>query len=141
MGLALLSFALLAVSARQLLDTMGAAVKTWAFADDGLMMVSKSKAYSFAQAPEGERLFWTKSENTSAMELDVEAGKTYYLKVAIKMGLGKARARIEQIDEATAQKYFKKCSYVEPSDEGLARAAEIATNRMDRAVKKAGRQQ
>ena len=117
--------------------TMGAAIKTWAFADDDLMMVSKPKAYSFAQVPAGKRLFCTKSENTSAIELDVEAGKTYYLQVKIKMGLGKARSKLLQIDAAEAQKYFQKCSYVEPSEEGLARAVEIVANRKHRAVNKA----
>ena len=116
--------------------TMGAAIKTWAFVDDDLIMVSKPKAYSFAQVPAGKRLFWTKSENTSAMELDVEAGKTYYLKVKMKMGIGKARAKLLQVDEAEAQKYFQKCSYVEPSDKGLARSAEIVANRKSRAVNK-----
>ena len=102
------------------------------------MMVSKPKAYSFAQVPAGKRLFWTKSENTSALELDVEAGKTYYLQVKIKMGLAKARAQILQIDATKAEKFFAKCSYVEPSEEGLARAAEIVANRKHRAVNKAG---
>jgi len=116
---------------------MGAAIKTWAFADADLMMVSKPKAYSFAQVPAGTRLFWTKSENTSAFELDVEAGETYYLQVKIKMGIGKARAKLLQIDEAEAQKYFQKCSYVEPTEEGLARAVEIVANRKHRAENKA----
>ena len=119
--------------------TIGAAIKTWAFADDTLMMVSKPRAYSFAQVPAGKRLFWTKSENTSAFELEVEAGETYYLKVKIKMGLAKARARILQIDEKEAQGYFEKCSYVEPTEEGLTRAVEIVANRKDRAVSKAAK--
>jgi len=117
--------------------TMGAAIKTWAFAGDELLMVSKPKAYSFGQVPAGKVLFWTKSENTSALELEVENGKTYYFKVKIKMGLGKARAKLLQIDEAEAENYFKKCSYVEPSEEGLARAVEIVANRKHRAVNKA----
>ena len=119
--------------------TMGGAIKTWAFSGDDLMMVSKPKAYSFAQVPAGKRLFWTKSENTSAFELEVEAGKTYYLKVAMKMGFNKARAKILQIDETEAEKYFQKCSYVEPTEEGLARAVEIAANRQGRAVNKAAK--
>lgn len=116
--------------------TVGAAIKTWAFVDDDLMMVSKPKAYSFAQVPAGKHLFWTKSENTSAMELDVEAGETYYLQVKIKMGFNKARAKLLQIDEAEAQKFFDKCSFVEPTEEGLARATEIVANRKHRAEKK-----
>ena len=117
--------------------TVGAAIKTWAFADDQLLMVSKPKAYSFAQVPAGKRLFWTKSENTSALELDIEAGKTYYLKVKIKAGVMKARAKILEVTEDEAQKFFDKCSYVTPSEEGLARATEIVANRKVRAETKA----
>ncbi|MCP4202152.1 MAG: DUF2846 domain-containing protein [bacterium] len=121
--------------------TVGAAIKTWAFSDDSLLMVSKPRAYSFANVPAGKRLFWTKSENTSAVEVEVEAGQTYYLKVAIKPGFNKARAKILQIDEGAAEKYFQKCSYVEPTEEGLARAVEIVANRKDRAVNKAAKQE
>jgi hypothetical protein len=118
--------------------TVGAAIKTWAFIDDELMMVSKPRAYSFAQVPAGKHLFWTKSENTSALELDVEAGKTYYLKVKIKMGINKARAKLVELEsEEEIQKAFSKCSYVKPTTEGYARAQEIVANRMDRAVNKA----
>lgn len=117
--------------------TMGAAVKTWAFAGEDLMMVSKAKAYSFAQVPAGKTLLWTKSENTSALELDLEAGETYYLKVKIKMGINKARAKLMQVDAAEAAKYFAKCGYVEPTADGLARAAEIVANRLERAETKA----
>ena len=115
--------------------------ETWAFADDQLMMVSKPRAYSFAQVPAGKQLFWTKSENTSAIELEIEAGETYYLKVKIKMGLAKARAKILHIDEVEAQDYFQKCSYVEPTETGLDHAAEIVANRMGRAMNQAAKQE
>ena len=117
---------------------VGAAIKTWAFVDDDLMMVSKPKAYSFAQVPAGKHLFWTKSENTSALELDVEAGKTYYLKVKIKMGINKARAKLVELEtEEDVLKAFSKCSYVKPTAAGYERAKEIVANRKDRALNKA----
>ena len=117
--------------------TVGAAIKTWAFVDDDLMMVSKARGYSFVQVPAGKHLFWTKSENTSALELDVEAGKTYYLKIKIKMGINKARAKLIEATQEESLKYFSKCSYVEPTPAGLERAQEIVANRKGRAEKKA----
>ena len=51
--------------------TVGAAIKTWAFADEQLLMVSKPRAYSFALVPEGKHIFWGKAENTSGLELDI----------------------------------------------------------------------
>lgn len=116
---------------------VGAAIKTWAFADDQLIGVSKGKAYSFALVPAGKHIFWSKAENTSALEMEVEAGETYYFKQMIKMGINKARVKMVQIDEKEAKKHFEKCGYVEPTEEGRQRGAEIAANRMDRAINKA----
>jgi len=115
----------------------GAAIKTWSFADDRFLGVTRAKGYSFGLVPEGRRVIWSKAENTSAIELEVEGGRTYYFKTAIRPGLSKARVKLVQISEAEAKKYLKKCSYCEPTDAGRARAAEIAANRLNKAVKKA----
>ncbi len=114
--------------------TVGAAIRTWAFADDEFIGVSKSRAYFFALITEGKHVFWAKAENTSGVELEVKAGETYYFKKAIKMGLGKARVKMVQIDEVEAEKFFDKCGYVVPTEEGRQRAAEIAAKRQDRAI-------
>ena len=52
----------------------------------------------------------------------------------VQMGVGKARVKMVQIDAAAAEKFFDKCGYVEPTEEGRQRAAEIAANRQDRAI-------
>jgi hypothetical protein len=114
----------------------GGMIKTWAFVDDQLIGVSKAKAYSFALVPEGTHIFWSKAENTSAIEMEVKAGETYYFKQSIRPGLNKARVKLVQINEAEVGKYFKKCRYVEPTDEGIRRGGEIAANRLERAKKK-----
>ena len=116
---------------------VGAAIKTWAFADDQFIGVSKSKGYYYALVSAGKHTFWSKAENTSGVEVEVHAGETYYFKTAIRPGLGKARVKMTQIDEAEAKKYLGKCSYCEPTEEGRQRAAEIAANRMERAEKSA----
>ena len=118
----------------------GGAIKTWAFVDDQLIGVSKAKAYSFALVPEGTHIFWSKAENTSAIEMEVKAGETYYLKQSIRMGLNKARVKLVQVDETEVEKYFKKCKFVEPTAEGVRRGGEIAANRLDRAKKKVAKQ-
>ncbi len=99
--------------------SMGAAIKTWTFADDQLIGVSRAKGYYFEQVPAGKHVIWSKAENTSAMELELEAGETYYFKTAIRLGLGKARVALVQIDPIQAEKFFKKCSYCEPTGEGI----------------------
>lgn len=118
---------------------IGAAIKTWAFADDQFLGVSRANAYYFAQVPPGKHVFWAKAENTSGLEVEVEAGKTYYFKTALRVGLAKARVKMVQLDAATAETLFDQCGYVVPTDEGRQRAVEIASNRQDRAERSAER--
>lgn len=113
----------------------GAAIKTWAFADDQFLGVSRARGYYFALVPEGKHVFWAKAENTSGLEVEVKAGETYYFQTAIRMGFNKARVKMIQIDDqAEVEKFFDKCGYVVPTEEGKQRAAEIAANRQDRAI-------
>ena len=112
---------------------VGGAIKTWTFADDQFIGVSKSKGYFFAQVPAGKHLMWSKAENTSGIEVELEGGQSYYFKNTIKMGFNKARVKLIQITEQDSEAFFAKCAYCEPTDEGRQRAAEIATNRMDNA--------
>ena len=113
--------------------SVGAGVKTWTFADDQFLGVSRAKGFYYGLVPAGAHVVWAKAENTSGLEVDLQPDQTYYFKTAIKMGWGKARVKLIQIDEAEAQKYLKKCSYTEPTESGRLRAAEIAANRLDRA--------
>jgi hypothetical protein len=115
---------------------VGAAIKTWMFSDEQLIGVSKAKAYSFALVPEGKHIFWSKAENTSALEIEVKAGETYYFQQKILMGFNKARVKLVPIDESKVGKFFKKCRYVEPTAAGLHRGEEIVANRLDRAKAK-----
>ena len=119
---------------------VGAAIKTWAFADDQVIGVSKPKGYYFAQVEPGKRIIWAKAENTSAVEIELQAGETYYFQTKIKIGINKARVSIEQITPEQAEPLFAKCSFCELSEEGRTRGAEIAANRMDRAVNKVEKQ-
>jgi hypothetical protein len=90
---------------------MGTAIKMWAFVDDRFMGVTKGKNYTYALAAPGERLFWAKAENVSALKLTVEAGKTYFLKQKVNMGGFKARVKLLVVDESETPQIFKKCKY------------------------------
>ena len=113
--------------------SIGAAIKTWTFADDQLIGLSRAKGFYFAYVPPGKYTVWSKAENTSGLDRELAAGEKYFFKTAIRMGFGKARVKLAQIDEAEAQKYFGKCSFTEPTEAGRQRATEIAANRLERA--------
>ena len=54
--------------------------------------------FSFTLDP-GEHLFCSLAENHSVLKLDVAAGKTYYLQQHVRMGVMKARNKLELMNE------------------------------------------
>jgi len=120
-------------------SSVGLAIKFWAFADDDFLGVSRGKSYFFAEVPPGRHTFWSKAENVSALDLEVKAGRTYFLKQGVRIGLGKARVKLVQIDEAEGRKLINKLPFASPTDEGRARGAEIAAKRYERVAEKQAR--
>ena len=116
---------------------IGKAVKSWAFVDQEPLGANKGKHYTFGLVEPGEHLFWAKAENTSALEFDIEAGKTYYLKHKIKMGGMKARVKLMQIDESEGKAAIEKCKYTQLTPAGEERAREIIEEKYEVALKKA----
>ena len=117
---------------------VGKAVKSWAFVDQKPMGANKGKHYTFGLVDTGRHLFWAKAENISALEIDIEAGKTYYLKQKIKVGAMKARVKIMEIDEADGKAAIEKCKYTQLTPAGEQRAREIIEEKYEVALKKVG---
>ncbi len=116
----------------------GKTVKFWAFVDDRPMGVTKGKTYVVALVPAGSHLFWSRAENVSAIRVEVEAGRRYYLKQAARMGGMKARVKMQLVDDAEGIELVKKCKLAEMTDEGRERAAEIVAEKLQVAEEKAG---
>lgn len=116
----------------------GKVIKSWAFVDQEPIGVNKGKHYTFASVEPGKHVFWARAENTSALELDIEAGKTYYLKQKVKTGALKARIKLIQIDETEGQVAVEKCKYTQLTEAGRARALEIVEGKYETALKKSG---
>lgn len=55
----------------------------------------------------GERTFFSQVLSSDAVTLNIEAGKTYYVKAAVKAGLYAGRPKLTQVDEKTAKKEMK----------------------------------
>jgi uncharacterized protein DUF2846 len=108
--------------------SMGFAIKSWFLCDDQALGVNRGSSYFFAHIDPGKHLFWSKSENVDALELEVEAGKTYYLQQHVKIGGLKARTKLEALDEATGTERLAKCSkHGVLTESGKTRGAEIAS--------------
>ncbi len=117
---------------------VGKAIKFWAFCDDTPLGVTKGKTYTFGHVPAGKHVFWAKAENVSALEMGVEAGKTYYLQQKARMGGMKARVKLIQLSEEEGQAALAKCGkYTSLTAEGEARGLELAGEYLARAREKA----
>lgn len=67
-----------------------------------------AKKYIEVKHASGTVHLFTKSENKSELELEVEAGKTYYVLIEVKMGALSARVRLIPIEEEEGIKYISK---------------------------------
>ncbi len=107
--------------------TMGFAIKSFFLIDDEIMGINKGKSYFFTHVEPGVHVFWSKSENVDAMEFEVEAGQTYYIKQKVKMGGFRARTKLELLDETDGQAALAKCKkHSIMTEEGRLKGMEIA---------------
>ena len=90
--------------------TMGGhKVQTKLAMDGQFKGVNRGNNYFFFTAEPGLHNFCSQSENKSALSLQVEAGKTYYLQQKIKMGFMKARNKLVALSEAEGKEALAKC--------------------------------
>jgi len=106
---------------------VGFAIKSFFFCDDEPLGINKGQSYFFAHVPPGKHVFWSKSENVDALELAVEAGKTYYIQQHVQMGGFRARTKLEVLDEAKGKTVLDKCEKrAVMTARGVEKAKEIA---------------
>lgn len=70
---------------------------------------TKANNYIYAMLDPGPHTLISHSENTFKLDITLEAGKTYYIKQQVKMGIAIAETGLVIIDEQEGQKYLKKC--------------------------------
>lgn len=117
---------------------IGRSIRIWAFADENVLGVTKSNTYLHAYLDPGTYVFWSKAENVSAVEFSVEAGKTYYFKQKVKIGMMKARVKAQFLTDAEGLKELDKCEkFSTLTDAGKTRGAEIAAEKFAVAKEKA----
>ena len=117
---------------------LGMAIRMWAFADDTVLGLTKGDTYAHAYLEPGTYTFWARAENVSAVVHTVEAGTTYFLKQAVRMGGLKARVEIGFLSDEEGEKVLDKCNQFSTlTDSGRARAAEIAAEKLETAKEKA----
>jgi hypothetical protein len=89
--------------------TLAGAVQTKAAIDGKWIGANLGNNYFFVQLPPGEHFLCSKAENNSILTLDLEAGKTYYVRQEISLGTTKARNFAVLMDDEKGAKEMAKC--------------------------------
>ena len=114
----------------------GYAVKSFFFCDEDLFGINKGRSYFFAQVDPGKHIFWSKSENVDALEVEVEAGETYYFQQLVKMGAMKARTKLVLLTQTEGNELLGKCeNHGTLTAEGEERGVELANSHFKNAEK------
>lgn len=90
--------------------SVGAAIKSFFFVDDTIVGINRGSSYFFVDVPPGRHVLWSKSENVDAVEMVLEAGKTYYVQQQVQMGGFKARTKLEVLSDEDGRVKLEKCS-------------------------------
>lgn len=88
---------------------VGAAIPMGVRDGDILIGSTGSKGYLCWEREPGITKIASKSENTSTVELNAQAGSIYYLIQHVQMGLLIARNKLVLVDEAKGQEALQKC--------------------------------
>jgi hypothetical protein len=88
---------------------LAGAVQAKAAIDGKWIGANLGNNYFFVQLASGEHHICSKAENNSILTIDVEAGKTYYVRQEISIGTTKARNFAVLMDDEKGKKEMDKC--------------------------------
>ena len=92
---------------------MGFAIGIPVSCDGNWVGTTRGKNFIYTVVDPGKHIISGKAENLSEVEVNVEAGKTYYVLQNIKMGMVMARNKLELTDEQTGKTKLEKCKLAE----------------------------
>ena len=91
-------------------SSFGSAIKFGIYRDEKLIGKLGPKSYlAWTVKPDGKELtIMSKSENKDMLTINPQAGKTYYIKQKVKMGIAIARTGLEFIEENEGKEILRK---------------------------------
>lgn len=91
-------------------SSAGFAVRMEVTCDGQSLGSTKGKRFIYALLDPGKHTIKSKAENTATLDVDLEAGKTYYIHQRVKMGALMARTELELVtNESEARKKLNSC--------------------------------
>jgi len=87
----------------------GALVRMSIELDDTHIGATGAGRYVYTIAEPGQHTLVSKAESNASLSITLEAGKVYYIKQQVKMGLLYAETGLKILDEKDGLKFLKKC--------------------------------
>lgn len=94
-------------------EQMGAAIKMPVALDGRMVGDTAAKTYLLLQVPPGRHTLVSKTENDSTLNLNVAAGRNYFVWQEVKMGMWSAGSLLQVVDEATGKAGVAECKLVQ----------------------------
>ena len=92
----------------------GGGIVFWNYLDDKFIGETMGNTYFITQVPPGEHYVVSSTENRGVARFDFVAGKRYFLRQSVTIGLWRARTTgFSPLASDEAQKAIKGCSYLE----------------------------
>lgn len=93
---------------------MGSPIVFWHYVDGKLIGETQGKTYFIANANPGLHYVVTATENTVVYQMDLQSGKTYYLRDGVIMGMWRARSSgFTPLTPQQAMEAIKECTFLE----------------------------
>ena len=89
---------------------LGTAIRFKVYCDDKYIGATGGQRFIYTYQDPGMHLFLSKAENKSTLELEVEAGKIYYIEQIPTMGFLYARNRLRLLDDVAGQEKLSACT-------------------------------
>lgn len=75
-------------------------------------LIPAANTFIFQALEPGKHTVLSKTESDSALDVNAEAGKNYFIWQEVKMGAFAARSALHQVDEAKGKSGVKECKLV-----------------------------
>jgi hypothetical protein len=94
-------------------ETFGAAIKMPLLLDNQSIGDTGPHTFALRQVAPGKHTLVSKTENDPTLDIDAQAGKTYYVWQEVKMGAFAARSALHLVDEEKGEAAVKECKLIQ----------------------------
>jgi hypothetical protein len=94
-------------------ESFGGAVKLPLLLDNVSIGDTGPQTYAFREVTPGKHTVLSKAEKDESLEIEVQAGKDYYVWQEVKMGVWSARSALHLVDNKIGEDAVKKCKLIQ----------------------------